>query len=254
MQVSAPRRIFRAVAATALFAPVLAFAQATVQHLSGTLSVQRPDGSVLALAERSNVFVGDVISTERDSYAQLRFTDGGQVTLRPSTQVRIEAYGYEEGRPERDNFVMQLFRGGLRSLTGLIGKRTPNRSAYRMLTSTATIGIRGTDYSAIDIPAPAPGLSAPPDLPPPGGYATVAAGQIALTSGGLEPLVGIGPVGFSSDAHLPPRLVPPPPNLPQVTPPPTFGQTLKTSRLNAGSYIEWGVQLELQPAHPPSRL
>ncbi|TMG92077.1 MAG: FecR domain-containing protein [Betaproteobacteria bacterium] len=154
MQVSALRLFVRALAAAALLAPLFAFAQATVQHLSGTLSVQRPDGSVLALAERSDVFVGDVISTERDSYAQLRFTDGGQVTLRPNTQVKIETYGYEEGRPERDNFAMQLFKGGLRSLTGLIGKRATNRSAYRMVTSTATIGIRGTDYSAIDIPAP----------------------------------------------------------------------------------------------------
>ena len=242
MQVSAPRLFFRALAAVALLAPVLAFAQATVQYLSGTLSVQRPDGSVLALAERSDVFVGDVISTERESYAQLRFTDGGQVTLRPSTQVKIEAYGYDGGRPERDSFAMQLFRGGLRSLTGLIGKRTPNRSAYRMLTSTATIGIRGTDYSAIDIPAPPPGQSAPANLPPPGVYVTVADGQIALVSGGVEQLVGIGQVGFSSNVNLPPRLVPPPPNLPQVAPPPTFGQTLKTSSINAGSNMECVVQ------------
>ncbi|TMH22710.1 MAG: FecR domain-containing protein [Betaproteobacteria bacterium] len=242
MQVSAPRLFVRALAAAALLAPLLAFAQATVQHLSGTLSVQRPDGSMGALAERSNVFVGDVISTERDSYAQLRFTDGGQVTLRPSTQVKIEAYAYDEGRPERDNFAMQLFKGGLRSLTGLIGKRTTNRSAYRMVTSTATIGIRGTDYSAIDIPAPPPGQSAPPNLPPPGVYVTVADGQIALVSGGVEQLVGIGQVGFSSNINLPPRLVPPPPNLPQVAPPPTFGQTLKTSSINAGSSMECVVQ------------
>src|SRR6266446_5563394 len=186
MQVSAARLFTRALAAAALLAPLFAFAQATVEHLSGTLSVQRPDGSVRALAERSDVFVGDVISTERDSYAQLRFTDGGQVTLRPNTQVKVETYSYEEGRPERDNFAMQLFKGGLRSLTGLIGKRTTSRSAYRMVTSTATIGIRGTDYSAIDIAAP--------------------------------------------------------PNLPQVTPPPSFGQTLKTSSINAGSNLECVVQ------------
>src|SRR6267143_2989395 len=62
---STPRLFVRALAAAALLAPLLAFAQATVQHLSGTLSVQRPDGSVLVLAERSDVFVGDVISTER---------------------------------------------------------------------------------------------------------------------------------------------------------------------------------------------
>src|SRR3979409_2782618 len=170
MQVSAPRLFARALRAAALLAPLLAFAQATVQYLSGTLSVQRPDGSVRALAERSEVFVGDVISTERDSYAQLRFTDGGQVTLRPSTQVKIEAYGYDEGRPDRDNFAMQLFKGGLRSLTGLIGKRTTNRNAYRMVTSTATIGIRGTDYSAIDIPAPPPGQKPPATLARPWGY------------------------------------------------------------------------------------
>src|SRR5205809_5692561 len=90
MQVSAPRLFARALAAAALLAPVLALAQATVQHLSGTLSVQRPDGSVLALAERSDVFVGDVISTERDSYAQLRFTDGGD---RKSTRLN-SSHGY----------------------------------------------------------------------------------------------------------------------------------------------------------------
>ena len=242
MQVSAARFFLRSFAASALLAPLLAFAQGTVQHLSGTLSVQRPDGSVRVLAERSNVFVGDVISTERDSYAQVRFTDGGQVTLRPNTQVKIEGYSYEEGRPERDNFAMQLFKGGLRSLTGLIGKRGNNRNAYRMVTSTATIGIRGTDYSAIDIPAPSPGQPAPPNLPPPGVYVTVADGQIAFISGNVEQLVGVVQVAFSSNLNLPPRLIPAPPNLPQVTPPPGFGQGLKPTAINAGANMECIVQ------------
>src|SRR5882672_3566271 len=241
MQVSA-RFFLRTLAASALLAPLLALAQGTVQHLSGTLSVQRPDCSLRALAERSNVSVGDVVSTERDSYAQVRFTDGGQVTLRPNTQVKIESYSYDEGRPERDNFAMQLFKGGLRSLTGLIGKRTTNRNAYRMVTSTATIGIRGTDYSAIDIPVPPPGQKPPANLPPPGVYVTVADGQIAFISGGVEQLVGIGQVGFSGNINLPPRLVPPPPNLPQVNPPPSFGQVLKPTSINAGSSMECVVQ------------
>ena len=100
MQMTAKRITGRALAAAALLAPLLAFGQGTVQHLSGTLSVQRSDGAVRLLAERSEVFVGDVISTERDSYAQLRFTDGGQVTLRPNTQVKIEGYSYDERRPQ----------------------------------------------------------------------------------------------------------------------------------------------------------
>jgi len=241
MQVSAARVVL-ALAAGALLAPLLAFAQGTVQYLSGTLSVQQPDGSVKVLAERSSVSVGDVIATQRDSYAQLRFNDGGQVTLRPETQVKIEAYAYDEGRPERDNFAMQLFKGGLRSLTGLIGKRTNNRNAYRMVTSTATIGIRGTDYTAIDIPAPPGGQKPPAGSLPPGVYVTVADGAIGFISGGVEQLVGVGQAAFSNNLNLPPKLIPPPPNLPQVTPPPSFGQGFKPTSINSGSSMECIVQ------------
>jgi len=239
MQVSA---VPRALAACALLAPLFAFAQGTVQYLSGTLSVQRPDGSVKVLAERSSVAVGDVITTQRDSYAQLRFNDGGQVTLRPETQVKIESYAYDEGRPERDNFAMQLFKGGLRSLTGLIGKRTNNRNAYRMVTSTATIGIRGTDYTAIQIPPPPPGQTPQPNSLAPGVYVTVADGAIAFISGGVEQLVGVGQAAFSNNFNLPPKLIPPPPNLPQVTPPPSFGQGFKPTSINAGASMECIVQ------------
>ena len=240
MQVSA--RMVRALAACALLAPLFAFAQGTVQYLSGTLSVQRPDGSVKVLAERSSVSVGDVITTQRDSYAQLRFSDGGQVTLRPETQVKIEGYAYDEGRPERDNFAMQLFKGGLRSLTGLIGKRSNNRNAYRMVTSTATIGIRGTDYTAIQIPPPPPGQTPPPSSLAPGVYVTVADGTVAFISGGVEQLVRVGQAAFSGNFNLPPRIIPPPPNLPQVTPPPSFGQGFKPTAINAGSSMECVVQ------------
>lgn len=234
--------ILRALIAAALLAPLLAFAQGTVQYLSGTLSVQKADGSVKVLAERSSVSVGDVITTQRDSYAQLRFNDGGQVTLRPETQVKIEAYAYEEGRPERDSFAMQLFKGGLRSLTGLIGKRTNNRNAYRMVTSTATIGIRGTDYTAIQI-APLPqGQKPPPNSLAPGVYVTVADGTIAFISGGVERLVGVGQAAFSSNFNLPPQIIPPPPNLPKVIPPPSFGQGFKPTSINSGSSMECIVQ------------
>jgi hypothetical protein len=241
MQVSATPCFGRALAAAILFVPLVAFAQGTVQHLSGILSVQRPDGTVGILSEKSTVRQGDVLSTQHDTYAQVRFTDGGQVTLRPDTQVKIESYSYNERRPTSDGFVMQLFKGGLRALTGLIGKRG-NRDAYRMVTSTATIGIRGTDYSAIDIPPSPPGQSPPPGSPPPGVYVSVVDGQVVFTSGGTEQLVGVGQTGFSSNPLIPPLLVPPPANLPQVSPPPSFGQTLKPTTINAGANLECVIQ------------
>jgi len=247
MQVSARLRAATRICALALLVPTPAFAQGTVQHLSGLLSAQRPDGSVRVLAERSSVFVGDVIATERDSYAQLRFPDGGRVTLRPNTQIKIEQYAYDERRPGGDNFVMELFKGGLRALTGLIGKRSNNRNAYRMVTSTATIGIRGTDYSVLDIKPPAAGEFIPEEmLPssslPPGVYVTVIEGQIGFISGNREQLVGIGQFVYSSNVNLPPRLIAPPPNLPQIAPPPGFTRTQAPSALYAGAVQECIVQ------------
>jgi hypothetical protein len=73
-------------------------------------------------------------------------------------------------------------------------------------------------------------------------YVTVADGEIAFIAGGVEQAVGVGQVAFSSNIDLPPRLVPPPPNLPQVTPPPSFGQALKPTSINAGSSMECVVQ------------
>jgi hypothetical protein len=73
-------------------------------------------------------------------------------------------------------------------------------------------------------------------------YVTVADGAIAFIAGGVEQLVGVGQAAFSSNFNLPPQLIPPPPNLPQVTPPPSFGQSLKPTSINAGSNMECVVQ------------
>ncbi|MEX2198869.1 MAG: FecR domain-containing protein [Burkholderiales bacterium] len=232
MQGLIPRTIIKAVLTAALLAPLLAFAQGQVQHLSGTLYVQRPDGSIRLLSEKSQVLVGDVVSTERDTYAQLNMTDGGRITLRPNTQLRIEGYQFSREEPEKDSFVFSLLKGGLRAVTGLIGKRL-DRDAYRLRTATATVGIRGTDFNAIDIPQPAPGQSAPSDLPKPGVYVVVADGMVVLTSGGTELLAGAGQVAYASDANLPAAIVPLPPNLPEINPPASFASGNPTA-INGG--------------------
>jgi hypothetical protein len=48
---------------------------------------------------------------------------------------------------KRDGFMMRLVKGGLRAVTGLIGKRNPNN--VRMRAGTATIGIRGTHWGVM---------------------------------------------------------------------------------------------------------
>jgi hypothetical protein len=217
----------KAAFAAALLAPLLAFAQGQVQHLSGTLHVQRADGSIRLLSEKSQVLVGDVVSTERDSYAQLRMTDGGNITLRPNTQIRVEGYEFSEKEPEKDNFVFALLKGGMRAVTGLIGKRV-NRDAFKLRTATATVGIRGTDFNAIEVPPGGGG-----NAPAPGVYVVVSDGTVVLTSGGTELIASAGQTAFASDPGLPAAIVPPPPNLPDIDPPASFGSDNPTA-INGG--------------------
>jgi len=89
----------------------------------------------------SAVLSGDLIRTAPASSVQIRYTDGALVSLTANSLYRVDDYAYAPG--ERGFF--SLLKGGLRTLTGLIGKGEP--AAYRVSTPVATIGIRGTDYA-----------------------------------------------------------------------------------------------------------
>lgn len=124
-------------------------ADATIQQLSGTISVQKPDGSVRLLTRQSEVGKGDTLNTEKDSYAQVKFSDGGVVTLKPNTRIKIDDFNFDEQQPAKDSATLSLLKGGLRMITGLIGKRG-NQDAFKAQTVTATIGIRGTTFTVED--------------------------------------------------------------------------------------------------------
>ncbi|MBL8485966.1 MAG: FecR domain-containing protein [Rhodocyclaceae bacterium] len=136
-------------AALALALPLLAAAQpvAQVADTKGAVTVQRPDGRWRLISSRSNVEVGDTVVTEANSTAVVAFTDGGKVALRPGTRFQITEYRHVAAEPDKDSALFKLITGGLRTITGLIGKRG-NQEAYRLQSSTATIGIRGTEFTA----------------------------------------------------------------------------------------------------------
>lgn len=122
-----------------------------VVNVSGPLFAIKGDGARRVLAVGSNVDQGDLLITEEKTYARIKFTDQGEITLRPGTQLKVESYAFAQTEPTKDNVVFGLFKGALRSLTGLIGKRG-NQEAYRLQTATATIGIRGTQFIAELVP------------------------------------------------------------------------------------------------------
>jgi hypothetical protein len=126
--------------------PAAREAAGRVGNMSGTLVVQRVDGTVSVVGPKSEVYAGDMLITAKDSYAQVEMNDGTRMTIRPNSNLRIEAYQFRKETPQADNIVLRLLKGGFRTVTGLIGKRG-NADAYKLRAATATIGIRGTDFT-----------------------------------------------------------------------------------------------------------
>lgn len=116
----------------------------TVVNISGPLLAKRPDGSVKVLSLKSEVEQGETLISEKSTYARIKFIDNSEITLRPNTQMVIDNFSYDETKPEKDNAFFSLIKGGLRSITGALGKR--NRERVGINTPTATIGIRGTTF------------------------------------------------------------------------------------------------------------
>ena len=126
--------------------PLLAAPAATVEFVWGMAYARSISGEKRELIKGSGVDVGDTVVSET-ARVQLRFTDGGFVALAPQSEFRVNAYSYS-GKPDgSERVAMELVKGGLRTISGLIGKAI--QSAYELKTAVATIGIRGTEYTVV---------------------------------------------------------------------------------------------------------
>ena len=114
------------------------------QFIAGDVNVRRPDGGTSALAKGKDLESGESILTGVNGRAQVRFSDGGLISLQPNTEFKIANY-VDKADPKQDRFLVDLLRGSMRAITGLIGKR--NHDNYKVTTTTATIGIRGSGFN-----------------------------------------------------------------------------------------------------------
>ncbi len=211
----------------------------TVVNLSGPLMVRKLDGSVKVLGVKSEVEQGDTLVSEKNTYAQIKFIDNSEITLRPGTTFKVEAFSYDSARPEGDSASFTLVKGGLRSITGLLGKR--NRDKFEMKTPTATIGIRGTTFVAQYIPSATAalggGIQSPASTLPPGLHVSVLDGAIQLSNGAGSQQFKAGQFGFTASLMQPPVIVPQNPAL-KFTAPPVFSSSSPTSGTRAAGKPE----------------
>lgn len=69
------------------------------------------------------------------------------VSLQPQSEFRIDDYQYAGQTDGQEKGFFSLLKGGLRTITGWVGRT--HRENYKVTTNVATIGIRGTEYSAV---------------------------------------------------------------------------------------------------------
>ena len=187
--------------------PVLGASAGEVTHLSGAVVARKADGQSRILSVKSQVQEGDLLATAENSYARVKFGDGTEAVLRPATQVKIDRFNFEEQRPQQDNVVLSLLKGGMRAVTGLLAKRNP--ANFRVATPSATIGIRGTHFGVQYCNNDCAGLTSPKGGPAPDGlYVDVADGVITVTSKVGSVVVSLGEFAYVLNADSIPVLVP----------------------------------------------
>lgn len=198
----------------------------TIVQLSGPLMAKKADGSARFLSLRSEVESGDTLVTERATYAMVKFIDNSEITLKPSTTFKVEQFAFDADKPEGDQAAFNLVKGGLRSITGMLGKR--NKEKFSMKTSGATIGIRGTTFVAEMVAPVTPGAAPPAPTASgsraPGLYVQVLDGMIFLSNTGGTQNFAAGQFGYVPGVTVPPVVVPQNPGM-QFSPPPVFSSS-----------------------------
>ena len=205
-----------------LLAPALAQAAAgQVLFALGRVEIQR-DGQTLSARRGMAVEVGDTIDTGPQGIAQLRFSDGALLSLRAGSVMTVEDFRLPApaaaaaapvaaaprlqpqaaAAPQGGRSLLRLVRGAFRTVTGLIGKGADDQ--YQVVTPAATIGIRGTDYSAAYC---AGDCGATPE----GLYVGVSNGEVFVNNDAGELVLADNQYGYVRDAGTPPsrELAPP---------------------------------------------
>ena len=139
-------------------------------------------GDVRELDKGAKVFEGDTLNTGPGSFLRVRYSDGATMLLRPRTRLQLQEYTHTGDEANDKNF-MRLVKGGFRTVTGAIGHN--KKDAYLVATPVATIGIRGTDYSAIYCAGDCVNM-------PDGLYTTTDSGSTVVSSGGASEVVDTG--------------------------------------------------------------
>jgi hypothetical protein len=118
-----------------------------VYVVSGDVYVTRGKRPAHRVVKSEPIASDMLIETRNDSAALLKFADGQVVTMQANSLFKVREYRYDPKHVGNSSAVFSMFQGGMRFITGLIGKLNPH--AFRLSTPNVTIGIRGTEFMLV---------------------------------------------------------------------------------------------------------
>jgi hypothetical protein len=161
----------------------------TVTFATGTVTAERQPAE--SLAKGDAVIVEDFVVTGDASRAQLQMVDDAKIAVRPNSRLQVREYVYVSPEAaagsaavtnDDNSSVLNLVKGGFRTITGAIGREDP--SDYEVRTAVGVLGIRGTDFAVLLCSGDcntAPGVT-PGAVVPDGLYLMVTEGSIAFSN------------------------------------------------------------------------
>lgn len=176
-------------------APVSAWAAGGFLYdASGSVSVAVGKSAPKSATKDGEIAAGSVVRTGEKSHAVLKFDDGQVVIMKANSTLQIREYHYDPKHANENKIVFSMFKGGMRFITGEIGKLNPK--GFRLATPHATIRIYGTDFMVVmahDVT-----------------YTQVLAGSvsISLTNAAGMTVVSEGQTAFTPSATTLTRLLP----------------------------------------------
>lgn len=197
--------------------PVLAEAGVAgrVQFVAGDVRIIDEKGAQRPMRKGQDVNEGDTVLSGPDGSAQVKMIDGAIVAVRPGTELKVIDYAFDEMDRSKESASFSLVKGGLRAITGLIGKT--NKDRYKLTTPTATIGIRGTDHEPVVV---LPGADSLQSGAVPGTYDKVNVGATSLTTEAGTTVVAANQVGFAASPTQLPVILPKMPDFYRAAPAP----------------------------------
>ena len=112
-----------------------------VVQLQGAVSIQRADGTQVAVEVGTPVFQDDLVVTADDAAVGMTFDDGSSFSLGSDARLVIDQLVYSPAGGD-SSMALNLVQGAFSFVSGQIAKTGDNNMT--IITPVATIGVRGT--------------------------------------------------------------------------------------------------------------